>query len=303
MTDNLTALRARDDLLVVAASWGALRARLRPSGGNGTADRVNGTSEPRLPIALPVSDLLYRIETHARFLGKVLLDEVPPAHGCHGACHGTAEHRCAGHHCATDGEPVVSAADCPVRRDAVTTSAMPGLLVEVAKRYGHFTADPDEKIGLDFCDEAHELRRKVVGTLAQHEPARWQGPCPQDECVGEIYQRAGMTDAVCRECKRVVGPGEWRAIMEAEFDRRLMSWSEVVSALYVTGHAVPKETVATWVKRYKAWEQDKVEAEATGRKVRPQPRQCLVPAVRDPDLYHWADAHALAERRTVRTAA
>ena len=64
MTDNLTALRARDDLLVVAASWGALRARLRPSGGNGTADRVNGTSEPRLPIALPVSDLLYRIERH-----------------------------------------------------------------------------------------------------------------------------------------------------------------------------------------------------------------------------------------------
>ena len=150
MIDNLAALRARDDLLAVAASWEALRARLRPSGGNGTADRVQGTSEPRLPIDLPVSDLLHSIETHARFLGKVLLEETH------------------------DFTP--------------TTSAMPQLLVEVAHRYGHFTADPDLKIVFDFCDEAHELRRKVSGTLAKHEPARWQG----DEYFGGLRGYGGF---------------------------------------------------------------------------------------------------------------
>lgn len=300
MIDNLAALRARDDLLAVAASWGALRARLRPSGGNGTADRVQGTSEPRLPIDLPVSDLLHSIETHARFLGQVLLEEVAPVHGCGGACHGSPNHRCAGHPCATDGEPLVLPEGCPTRHDPVTTSVMPDLLVQVAKRYGHFTADPDGKIGLDFCDEAHELRRKVSGTLAKHEPARWQGPCPEAECVGEIYQRAGVTDAKCRACGRVVGPAEWRAIMAAAFESRLMTWSELVSALYVTGHAVPKETVATWVKRYKTWEREKARALDTGERVRPQPRQCLIPAVLDPDLYRWADAYQLAERRVVR---
>src|SRR5688500_17624148 len=109
--DNLTALRARDDLLAVAASWGALQARLRPSGGSG--DRVTGSTEPRLPIDMGVSDLLAEIEAHARFLGKVLLDEVAPEHGCDGACHGTAEHRCAGRLCATEGELPVIIAFCP----------------------------------------------------------------------------------------------------------------------------------------------------------------------------------------------
>lgn len=235
MIDNLAALRARDDLLAVAAAWGALRARLRPSGSTGTADRVNGTSEPRLPIDLPVSDLLYRIESHARFLGQVLLEEVH------------------------DFTP--------------TTSVMPQLLIEVAHRYGHFTADPDEKIGLDFLDEAHELRRKVSGTLAKHEPARWQGPCPEDECVGEIYQRAGVTDAKCRACGRVVGPAEWRAIMHDAFEERLMTRSELVSALVVVKRAVKPNTLDRWVSRER-----------------------LVAVVVDPDLFQFADAYELAER-------
>jgi hypothetical protein len=274
--DNLTALRARDDLLAVAAAWGALHARLRPAG-SGSGDRVTGSAEPRSPIDVGVSDLLYRIEQHARFLGKVLLDEVPPEHGCDGACHGTAEHRCAGHHCATEGEPLVLAVDCPTRRDAVTTSVMPGLLVEVAKRYGHFVSD-DDRLSLDFCDEAHELRRKVSGTLAQHLPPRWQGPCPADECPGEIYQRDGMTDAVCRECGRVVGPAEWRAVMEAAFEGRLMESSELASALHVMGHDVPYSTLRRWI--------------ATGR----------IPAAQS-GLYRFKDALDMAARKGRKRAA
>jgi hypothetical protein len=291
--DNLTALRARDDLLAVAASWTALQARLRPQG-SGSGDRVTGSAEPRLPIDMGVSDLLAEVEAHARFLGQVLLEEVAPEHGCDGACHGMAEHRCAGHLCSSDSEPLVAARDCPTRRDPVTTSVMPGLLVEVAKRYGHFVSE-DERIALDFCDQAHELRRKVAGAIERKEAPRWQGPCPEDECPGEIYQRSGMEDAKCRECGRVVGPVEWRAVMEAAFDERLFTWSELVSALYVMGHQVSRETVATWVKRGKSW----AAARDAGQDRR-QPKQCLVPVVTDPDLYRWADAYELAERLAVR---
>jgi len=70
---NLEALRARDDLLAVAASWAALQARLLPAPGKG--EPVSGSAEPRSPIDIGVSDLMYRIEQHARFLGKMLLDE------------------------------------------------------------------------------------------------------------------------------------------------------------------------------------------------------------------------------------
>src|ERR1700741_1889696 len=119
---NLEALRARDDLLAVAASWAALQARLLPAPGKG--EPVSGSAEPRSPIDIGVSDLMYRIEQHARFLGKMLLDET------------------------VDWQP--------------TTSTMPGLLQEVAMRYGHFVSD-DGKTGLDFCGQAHGLRRKAGG--------------------------------------------------------------------------------------------------------------------------------------------
>lgn len=230
---NLDALRARDDLLAVAASWGALQARLRPQG-TGSGDRVTGSTEPRLPIDVGVSDLLAEVEAHARFLGQVLLEET------------------------TDWQP--------------STSTMPGLLEEVAKRYGHFTAD-DDKTALDFCDEAHELRRKVAGAIERKEAPRWQGPCPEDECVGEIYQRSGSTDAKCRACGRVVGPAEWREIMRVAFDERLMTRGELVSALVVVKRAVKPNTLDRWVSR--------------GR---------LLPEVTEPDLFRFADAYTLAER-------
>jgi hypothetical protein len=270
--DNLTALRARDDLLAVAASWTALQARLRPQG-SGSGDRVTGSAEPRLPIDVGVSDLLAEVEAHARFLGQVLLEEVAPEHGCDGACHGMAEHRCAGHLCSTETlPPLVAAQDCPTRRDPVTTSVMPGLLVEVAKRYGHFVSD-DDKTALDFCDDARKLRRKVAGAIERKEAPRWQGPCPEDECPGEIYQRSGMDDAKCRECGRVVGPVEWRAIMRVAFDERLMTRGELVSALVVVKRAVKPNTLDRWVSR--------------GR---------LAAEVVDPDLFRFADAYTLAER-------
>jgi hypothetical protein len=196
---------------------------------------VTGTAEPRLPIDVGVSDTMRQIEDKLRFYARVLLEETD------------------------DWAP--------------TTSTMPGLMDQVARRYGHFTSRSGERMALDFCDDAHEMRRMVSGTLAQHLPPHWQGPCPADECPGEIYQRDGMTDAVCRVCGRVVGPAEWRAIMRVAFDERLMTRSEMVSALHVVKRTVKPNTLDRWVQR--------------GR---------IVPVVVDPDLFRFADAYELAER-------
>lgn len=231
MIDNLQALRARDDLLAVAASWGALQARLRPA--SGKSDGVRTAPESRPPIDLGVSDLLAEIEDHARFLGKVLLEET---------------------------------ADFTPR-----TSTMPGLLEDVARRYGHFTAG-DERLALDFCDEAHELRRKVAGAITSREPARWVGPCPFGECDGELRQRRGW-DAVCQLCGYTVGPAEWRAMMYEAFEKRLMTRSELVSALVVVRRPVKPNTLDRWVQR--------------GR---------MVAAVTDPELFRFADGYELAEK-------
>lgn len=265
MTDNLAALAARDDLLAVAAAWPAIRARLTPTSATSEIRTPPG-SKP--PIDIGVSDLMRTVEERTRFYAQVLLEEVPPAHGCNGACHGSPEHRC---ECTPDAV-VVLGEDCPERVDPITTSTMPGLLQEVAARYGHFTHRSGERMALDFLDDAHEMRRMVSGLLAQTERPRWQGPCPEDECVGELYQRAGGSEARCRECGREVGTVEWRAILAVAFSKRLMLRSELISALAVFRCEVKPNTLARWIQR--------------GR---------LVAAHLDPDLFHFQDAAVLAK--------
>jgi hypothetical protein len=103
----------------------------------------------------------------------------------------------------------------------------------------------------------------------------------------EDYVRVG-TDAKCRDCGRIVGRVEWRQIMEAAFADRLMTLSELASALFITDHRVPIETLRTWSKR--------------GAK-HGDPTRGLVPVYVEPTLYKFADAWALAERRAVRRTA
>lgn len=209
--------------------------------GDGTPGAGTG-DQARMPIDVAVSDLMREIEDHARFYGQVLLEET------------------------VDWAP--------------RTSTMPGLLVDVATRYGHFIAD-DDKTALDFCDVAHEIQRKVEGCIMRPAPPRWVGPCPDEECPGQLRQRETELDAVCRTCGRQVGPLEWQAIMYDAFEERVMTRSEIVSALVVTRHEVKPNTVDKWVQR--------------GR---------LVPVAEGSNLFRFADAYGLAERsRSGRVAA
>jgi hypothetical protein len=80
-------------------------------------------------------------------------------------------------------------------------------------------------------------------------------------------------DARCRECGREVGHMEWRAMMYEAFEERLMTRSELVSALVVVRRQVKPNTLDRWVQRKR-----------------------LVAAVDDPELFRFADAYELAER-------
>lgn len=213
MSDAVSGLNARDDLLWIVSQWGSLRAALRPGGGGALTGMPNGGSDPRTGSVLNVriADIMRAIEDDARFYGKVLMDE-------------------------TEWAP--------------KTSAMPALLNEVAIRYGHFVAE-DDKLALDFCDMAHQHREKVTRALEPPAPPVKLGPCPVRECDGELSLRDGRTAGTCRECGTPFTLAEQRAWLEAEFDKRLMTQTELVVALKTLGIEIQGPRVRKWVERDK----------------------------------------------------
>lgn len=239
--DNLTALGARDDLLWIAAHWTDLRNRLRPGGGNALTGMARG-ADTALPIDVAVSDLMHEItECVARYYARILMEE-------------------------TDWTP--------------QTSHMPGLLRGVAERYGHFTT-ADDRTALAFCDEASDYRDRVRHTLERPAPPTPVGPCQTPGCEGQLYLREGRDAGRCRECGAPFTLVEQRAWLYAQFADRLMTASEITSALVVLGAPVPFSTVRSWVAR--------------GRLPR-------ATALTDEPLYRLADAKALADARLRRVA-
>ena len=227
------ALDARDDMLWIADHWAALQARLCPGGGNAQNGLVSTSGDAPLPIDVSISDLMFQIEENvARFYGKILMDE-------------------------TDWEP--------------TTSAMPTLLTEVARRYGHFTADPVMALG--FADDASDYREKVRKTLNQPEPATYIGPCQTRNCGGDLYVGAGRTTGKCRECGTAFTVAEQREWLLVQLEGRLMTQAEIPRALSILGLRMAPGTVRKWVER-----------------------GTLVEAVTGSGLYRLADAKALSER-------
>ena len=229
--DNVTALNARDDWQWLVDHWTDLRNRLRPGGGAALTGVAVQSSERPSPIDLHVSDLLREIEDAARLYGQVLIEEVPPEHGCNGACT----------------EDMTATEDCPDRVDPITTSHMPGLLAQVVERYGHFTSD--DLLALDFCDQGHEFRRKARQALERPPAPTFMGPCPVRECHGELYVREGQEAATCRECDTVTTVAEQREWLDGELEQRLMTAAELPRALKILGMEVQAATVRKWVQR------------------------------------------------------
>ncbi|MET4222799.1 hypothetical protein [Oerskovia enterophila] len=253
--DAQTILNARTDLLWIVERWPRLQARLEGGGGNALTGMPSGSNEAPLPIDVAVSDLMREIEDQARFYAAVLLDEVPPEHGCDGRCVKTW--LATATEATKADQPVPDAPsswDCPDRRDPITTSTMPALLGQVAERYGHFTQD--EREALDFCDEAHDFRERVRKTLERPAPPTYVGPCRARGadgagCSGELYVREGRERGTCRECGTEFTRDEQLTYVRDALEERLMTPTEIVRALKIVGHEVKPGTVFKWVQREK----------------------------------------------------
>lgn len=246
--------RAAEEWRDLANVWDSLHEYLVPiRKGDGGGSRPAPASRP--PISIIASDLIAEIEDWAWFYASALMDET---------------------------------------RDYSAPASTVQRLRDIAERYGHFTADTDERwvgdprakddmppghwqrVGLDYCDMAHELRRKVVGLITQPPPPRFMGPCMRgDGCLGDVYLKPNESLARCTTCDQGHDMAELRDRLWRAFESRLMRRDELrvaVNSLRTPGtKKVPGTTVRTWIHR--------------GR---------LVPVIREPEMFRLSDALDLA---------
>ena len=267
------ALSAQNDLMHIVAKWAELTERLAGGGGKALTGMPRGASEA-LPIDVHVSDLMREIEDQARFYGQVIDDEVEPEHGCDGKC--VADWFAAA--AQTPGLAVPTGWNCPLRRDPITTSAMPALLEQVARHVAHFTAD--EREALDLADMAHDLRERVRMTIDPSAAPGYLGPCPRRECSGELRVKGSSTSAICPVCGERTSIREQVEFLHAQLEERLLTVGEIVVALKVLECPASESTVRRWITRGDLVEAVKIDGGM--------------------GLYPLAQAKALAEKRTVR---
>ena len=201
-------LHAQQNLIWICNRWTDLRARLEPMV-TGDGQGVRTAPKSRPPIDLQISDLLFEIEEEARTLGLVLMDE-------------------------TDWTP--------------RTSSMPGLLRDVAMRYGHWFKG-DTHVALAFADWAEEYQRKVQKALEKPPSPEFIGLCPVVDCAGDVYVKRGGGLGKCRSCGQQVPVAERREEIRRLSQDWLVRQFELPAALSLHGYDVPLDTVKSWVHR------------------------------------------------------
>lgn len=210
MIDTQTALEAQQNITWIADQWEALTARLGGSGGSALGVRVQTSERPPLPIDVHVSDLLAEIDWKvARHYCQILLEETDDVH--------------------------------------TVPTTTEGKLRLVAERYGHFVTN--DRLALDFCDDASDYRGRVERTLNRPEPPEYLGPCPIEECVGELYAHGSASTVRCPECLTETTRDEQRGYVAERMEERLMTAAEIGRALKVIGAEIQPATVRKWVER------------------------------------------------------
>ena len=209
MVDTKTALEAHRNLRWIADHWPDLRARLHPSRGSGLNGMPGHSADPPSPIDLHVSDLMFEITEQARYWAEELVRE-------------TDDWR-------------------------APSWFMPELLVAVADRYGHWTAD-EERVALEFTDWAEDYRGRVKRALERPPAPRFVGTCGRCR-QGELFLKPGQFTVKCPVCQVVRTESEQMEFVEAQLRTRLMERREIVSALMILGHPTPPRTVDTWIDR------------------------------------------------------
>lgn len=214
VTDNIAALTARDEWLLIARLWPNLVHALAGRGGNAlNGMRVDGTKDPKLVIDIHVSDLMHEITGVVEGYAAILLAE-------------------------TKWEP--------------TTSKMPTLLVEVASRYGHFVGDDDLRTG--FMDDAHEFSAKVTRTLYPRERATYIGPCLTDNCDCDLRAHPDKDTTTCPNCGTTITRTEHAAWLQHQMADRLLTGTETIRALKSLDIPTSPRTVWRWIEKGKLTE-------------------------------------------------
>lgn len=145
--------------------------------------------------------------------------------------------------------------------------------MQAAKRWDQEVWDDRE--ALDWYDSTTELRKRAERLLGPDAHGKWLGPCPVPSCPGDVRMGDDQHAAVCPECGGFVTREEQREYILEEFDGRLMTSSELATALTTVGAEVPYSTLRRWI--------------ATG----------VVPEAEE-GLYRFHDAFTRASNRTTR---
>ena len=209
MVDTATALEAHRNLTWIADRWPDLRARLHPQRGSGLNGMPGHSADMPSPIDLYVSDLMFEITEQSRYWAEELVKE-------------TDDWR-------------------------APSWFMPELLVAVADRYGHWTADR-ERVALEFTDQAQGFKERVVKALERPPAPRFVGTCGLCR-QGELFLKPGQFTAKCPACQAVRTEADQMEFVEAELSTRLMTRGEIVSALIILDHATPVGTIDKWITR------------------------------------------------------
>lgn len=102
---------------------------------------------------------------------------------------------------------------------------------------------------LAWWDAASTLRARAERVLGPDAHGRFMGACPVPGCPGEIRMGDDQHAAVCEECGWFVTREQQTAYVVEELDRRLMTASQITTALVGVGAPVPFRTVQSWARR------------------------------------------------------
>lgn len=126
----------------------------------------------------------------------------------------------------------------------ITASTTPGKLRQAA--YEVHQLATDARIAVELWDAAKDLRQRTEECLGTKVRPDWLGPCPTLGCDADVYLAPGREVGTCHGCGADV-TRTWQAEHAAwAIGDRLMTLSELTSALKVAGVEVPYETVRSW---------------------------------------------------------
>lgn len=105
-----------------------------------------------------------------------------------------------------------------------------------------------EREMLDWYDDTTELRRRAERVLGPDAHGRWLGPCPVPDCAGEVRMGDDQAAAVCPDCGGFVTREQQHAYILEMLEERLMTVSQITTALVTVGAMTPYPTVQSWTR-------------------------------------------------------